>query len=129
MVIWVCDIIGHCGKSSLCKYLQATDPDIITMNNGACKDIACALPENPRAVLFDYTRSLEGRVNYSAIEQVKNGLMFSPKYESRSKIFNSPHVVCFANFLPNYDALSHDRWVTGIFTQYNKPLVWNLFID
>jgi len=68
------------------------------LNNGAFNDIAMALPNDPKIVIFNFSRGLEERVNYNAIEAVKDGLIFSGKYESKTKIFNSPHVVIFCNF-------------------------------
>ena len=36
--------------------------------------------------------------------------MFSPKYESTSKLYNIPHVLVFANWMPDMSRLSIDRW-------------------
>jgi hypothetical protein len=49
-------------------------------------------------VIFYFSRSQAHHVNYEVIESVKNGIMFSGKYESCSKTFDFPHVVIFANF-------------------------------
>ncbi|KAK7505378.1 hypothetical protein BaRGS_00003540 [Batillaria attramentaria] len=63
-----------------------------------------------RVVIFDLARSQEDHINYEIIESIKNGVMFSSKYESQMKIFPPPHVVIFANFPPNLRKLSQDRW-------------------
>ncbi len=54
---------------------------------------------------------MEDYVSYQALEEIKDGIFFSGKYEGGMKIFNSPHVICFANFSPAEHKLSGDRWV------------------
>jgi len=106
---WFYDSKGAKGKTALCKYLY-TWHSATVVNNGAFADLAYVLPEDPKIVCFALPRTLESRVNYSAIEAIKDGMIFSGKYESRTKVFNSPHILVFANFLPNFSSLSLDRW-------------------
>jgi len=61
-------------------------------------------------ILWDLPRTMEDYVSYSAIEELKNGIFHSGKYESKMVLFNSPHVIIFANFPPRESALSADRW-------------------
>lgn len=69
------------------------------------------LEEKPLDVaLFHYVRSQEIFISYEAIESVKDGIFFSAKYESGMCLFNSPHVLVFANFMPDITKLSKDRW-------------------
>lgn len=112
IVIWIYDPLGNNGKTKLCKYLVQTHNATI-LNNGGTKDIAHSLPKAPKIVVFNFTRSNEGHINYSAIEAIKDGLIFSPKYESHTKVFESPFVICMANFYPDLMKLSEDRWVIG----------------
>lgn len=108
-VHWIYDVQGNIGKTAFCKYLRVHhQADYIT--GGAGADIAYALSETPRIVLLDFPRTKEGSVPYPMIEQIKNGMVFCPKYKSILKEFNSPHVVCFANFEPDRTKLSEDRW-------------------
>lgn len=109
-IIWYIDSIGNTGKTFLCKYLvyKNTD-DAIYFTNGKSNDITHSY-NGQTIVLFDFTRSIEGHINYSIIETLKNGIMFSGKYNSRQKIFSIPHVVCFSNFNPDPSTLSADRW-------------------
>lgn len=106
---WVYDQEGNNGKTVLCKYMAQKHKAEI-FNNACNKDIAYALSEEPKICLFDFSRSLEEYVNYGVLESVKNGLIFSGKYESRTKIFNPPHVIIFANFEPDLSKMSKDRW-------------------
>lgn len=108
---WYWEEVGGVGKTVLAKH--------ICMNynaqyvNGKGADVKCALAsldEMPNIVIYDYPRSVENYVSYGSIEEVKNGIMFSGKYESKTRIFNKPHVFIFANFHPDVDKLSKDRW-------------------
>lgn len=106
---WVWDSKGNTGKTSLCKYL------IIKMKAfyayGDAKDVKCALAQSkdlPRIILIDIPRG--GRIDYKLLEEIKNGLLFSGKYESKMIIMNSPHLVVFANRAPDTEKLSQDRW-------------------
>jgi len=108
-IVWIWDKEGNKGKTAFCKYMAIKHKATI-LGNGAFKDVAYAVGENPKIVFFNITRDLEERFNYSVVEAVKDGLLFSGKYESTTKIFNSPHVYIFANFEPRKDAMSLDRW-------------------
>jgi len=106
---WVWEPEGNKGKTSFCKYMYLNYKATI-LGNGAFKDIAQALSDSPKIVMFNITRDLEDRFNYSAVEAIKDGMVFSGKYESRMKVFNSPHIFIFANFEPKVDKMSLDRW-------------------
>lgn len=107
-VWWIYDTIGGTGKSWLCDYLIATRGAVF-FENAKSRDIAHAYNGEP-VVVFDLARCSEGKVNYGAIESLKNGRIFSSKYDSKSKYFKPPHVVCLANWPPDRAALSQDRW-------------------
>lgn len=106
---WYYDEEGGKGKTTLSKYL-IYNYNASYVRNAKTADIAYSLKDNPKVVIFDLSRSNEDRINYGAIESVKDGLIFSSKYESKLKIFNSPHVIVFANTEPNLSKLSNDRW-------------------
>lgn len=109
-VIWYVDTEGGCGKSMMTKWLYA-NTECIMFSNAKTADIAKAW-EGERIVIFDLARSLNGEcVNFQAIESIKNGMIFSSKYDSKTKVYDQPHVVIFANWPPsNLEALSSDRW-------------------
>jgi len=107
-VIWIVDDKGNRGKTWLAKHLLANMSACCFAN---CKtaDVAHAY-NGERIAVFDYSRSNEDRINYGIIEQIKNGLIFSPKYDSRTKVHAIPHVVCLSNFAPDRSMMSADRW-------------------
>lgn len=108
-ILWVFDPVGGRGKTMLGKYLVDFHGAFYT-NGGKHTDIVHAY-QGERVVIFDYVRESEAYVNYGVIEQLKNGIMFSPKYESGMKRFDTPHVVVFSNFYPATGKLSNDRLV------------------
>lgn len=70
--------------------------------------------EFPRILIFDFTRTkpafFEMSEIYSVIEEIKNGIYLSTKFESSMVVTPIPHVYVFSNELPPYKALSADRW-------------------
>lgn len=110
MVFWYWDEIGNTGKSFLVDYLVCKHKAIV-FTNGKMSDIAYAYKNEP-VVIFDLARCQADKIDnvYMAMENFKNGRIFSPKYESQTKVFDVPHVFVFANFEPDRNKLSHDRW-------------------
>lgn len=64
----------------------------------------------PRIVIMNLPRCNEGHISYQALEQLKDGLAMSTKYEGGQMCMNPPHVVVFANTPPEYDKMSSDRF-------------------
>lgn len=102
-VIWYVDTVGNTGKSTIRTHLVRHENAYYA--TGKCQDMYYAYKKQP-VVIFDIPRTSEEYVNYTAIEEFKNGMVFSTKYESKVKAFKKPHVVVFANFYPNTEALS-----------------------
>jgi len=106
---WYWDPKGGAGKTKVAKYM-AVHHNATIITNGGVRDIAFMLPDNPKIVIMNLTRSKEEKVAYEAIESVKDGLITCAKYESKTKYFECPHVSIFANFKPNMRLLTKDRW-------------------
>jgi len=108
-IYWFYDSIGNCGKTQLTKYLCAKHGAMLV--DGKKNDIlyGCCEMETD-CYIFNFSRSVEDYVSYDSIEKLKDGLYYSSKYESKMIIRNSPHILIFANFLPDMAKLSMDRW-------------------
>lgn len=107
-IVWVFDQEGNRGKSRLVRHLMAEHG--ATLLEGRVADMAMAY-EKERIVCLDLTRA-QAEVSdhlYSFAEKLKNGILFSTKYESRVKHFSPPHVVFFANFAPPTSVWTADR--------------------
>jgi len=114
-IYWFYDKKGNMGKSQFIKYCIVKHK-VLFCSGGKHSDIINLVfnqdMDETNCVIFDIPRANEGYVSYSALESIKNGMVCNTKYETGVKIFNSPHILCFANFPPeNQEKLSEDRWV------------------
>lgn len=114
-IYWYWEDQGNVGKSAFCKYLAYKKGALMVDGKGA--DIMKAIDgyveesgDFPEIIIVDCPRDKIDYLNYGAIEKVKNGHIFSPKYESKQLIFNCPHVVVFANETPDMTKWSKDRY-------------------
>jgi hypothetical protein len=74
-------------------------------------DMCYAIDESKTIFLIDVPRSKMEFLQYSVLEQLKDRMVFSTKYNSRMKILRStPHVVVFCNEAPDKSKLSRDRF-------------------
>lgn len=112
-VHWWYDKNGNIGKSAFAKYMVVKHgalyccsgkyADLINLVFNMDMD-AC------RCIIFDIPRNQGNKVSYSAIESIKNGLICNTKFETGTKVFNSPHILVLSNSAPDISALSMDRW-------------------
>lgn len=107
-VIWIWDKEGNSGKSWMANYI-IEQFDSIIFDSTNQKDVSYAY-NNSKIVIFDLARHQKDHINYGIFECIKNGRMFSGKYESKMKKFQIPHLIIFANYEPDTDKLSKDRW-------------------
>lgn len=108
---WIVDIEGNGGKTAFAKYClyhrlamyltsgKANDIKNLVLNLKECRDF-----------IIDLSRSVEEHVSYTVLEELKNGVIVSGKYEGGIKMISTPHVYVFANFEPCRSKLSLDRW-------------------
>lgn len=113
-VYWYYDKTGNIGKSAFIKYCAIKHKSLFCCG-GKMSDIMNLVFNQDMnectSVLFDIPRANEGFVSYTALESIKNGMVCNTKYETGVKIFNPPHLICFANFKPSdMSKLSADRW-------------------
>lgn len=113
-IYWFYDYAGGTGKTALAKYICMKGNALYV--NGKATDVKCAVAQAKAAgkevkcVIWGVPRSQEKYVSYAAIEEIKDGIFFSGKYESTQVIINSPHIFVFSNFYPDTTQLSADRW-------------------
>lgn len=112
---WFWETTGGVGKTALCKYLCVHHQALIC--SGKASDMKYLIVKYkekygdfPKVIIMDIPRSSLDYVSYTGIEEIKNGLFCSSKYECEMVVMNSPHVLVFANEEPKYDEMSADRW-------------------
>lgn len=107
-IYWYWEATGNVGKSWMATFL-ARNHKALTVSTGKTCDIAYMF-QPTSIVCFDISRAVDmDHVNFSVMEDMKNGRLMSSKYMSIVKYFDSPHVVVFANNPPPYGKFSQDR--------------------
>jgi len=114
---WFWEHTGNVGKSYLAKYIYLTKRTIIAdgKKDNVFNQIKTYMDEHeddPQfdVVLLDIPRYNLEYINYGMLEQIKNGLIYSGKYEGGVCLFDNVHLIIFANEPPDTSRLSFDRW-------------------
>jgi hypothetical protein len=110
-IYFVVDRVGNQGKSWFARYYCDLHDDAQILAPGKKADMAYMVKENIRVFFVDCPRSKQGDfIQYDFLEELKNGYVFSSKYESRCKKFPTPHIVVCMNEHPCMEKLSADRY-------------------
>ena len=111
-IIFVVDQVGNTGKSwFIRKFLTEHSDSTQVLSVGKRDDIAHTIDPSKCHFLFDLPRSASEFLQYTVLEQLKDRFVFSPKYNSRTKVLeNESHVVVFMNERPDMNKLSADRY-------------------
>lgn len=113
-IYWYCDVNGNNGKTFIAKYMKLKYGDAVTISTCTkSADICTSANETSTMYILNFPRSVADFAPYNAIEQLKDGVICDAKLkkETRCLIVPPAHVIIFANFEPNTEMLSADRWV------------------
>lgn len=118
-IYWYWSEHGGVGKSDMAEYMWSVYDDVIVIT-GSSRDSKFIVKnwcekrkwkKSPRMIIYDIARCQDSeKISYQAIEDMKNGLKVSTKYESCEYRTARPHVVVFANTPPDKSKMSEDRW-------------------
>lgn len=115
IINWFWESKGSFGKSALVRYLAINHNALVC--SGKCSDIKYSIVKYreksgvyPKIVIFDIPRASLNYISYTGIEEIKNGVFASSKYECDMVVMKHPHILCFANEPPKKEELSKDRW-------------------
>lgn len=111
-VIFVVDEEGNSGKSWFAMHWYKRNREKIQiLKIGKRDDLAHAIDETCSVFFFDIPRGGMEFLQYNVLEMLKDGMVFSPKYNSRSKEMKGKvHVVVLCNELPDRTKMSRDRF-------------------
>lgn len=124
-IYWYWEPDGNVGKTAMAKYICTKYSALYLAGKATDAKYAVAKFVEKKvlhAAVFDYTRSMEEYISYEGLESIKNGILFNGKYESGMCMYDAPHVIVFANFAPNLEKLSRDRWCVKRIGEINE--VW-----
>jgi len=105
---------GGFGKSWFCGYLVGRLGGVQVLGPGKRDDLAHCVEVDTRIFLFNVPRGSMQFLNYGLLENLKDRMVLSPKYDSKMKILRSvPHVIVFSNEDPDMDKMSADRYIVN----------------
>jgi len=111
-IIFVYDPDGNAGKTHFAKWYCRKHPKTSQyLEPGKKADMAYTISTEATHVFINVTRQQVEHLQYSFLESLKDGLVFSPKYESGMKYLKPMHVVVMMNQMPDMNMLSSDRYV------------------
>lgn len=116
-ILFVQDQSGNSGKSKLARFILDTHPEnTFYCNSGKSKDVAHAISKvhNLKYAIFDYPRNTHPQyLPWNILEGLKDGLISSPKYDSRTiKFHGTVKVLVLTNhdLATEHARLTADRW-------------------
>lgn len=111
-IIWIYEEDGGTGKSQMAKYLALKEDALVV--GGKSADMKFMINKRveagraPDLIIMDLAKATK-KVDYKGIEEIKNGLFASTKYECNMVIINEPMIIIFANFKPNANKMTSTK--------------------
>lgn len=116
-VWWLWEPKGRAGKTLFQKWWCCNNQNTLVLS-GKASDMKHGVitwindtGRAPRVILCNIPRSTEEQyVSFTGLEEVKDMLFYSGKYEGGMVNQKPPHLVIFANWEPDTKKMSGDRW-------------------
>ncbi len=109
-VLFIVDVKGGGGKSTLCKYL-IKEMGAWACQGGSARDLMYGYNTKATVACFDMARCNNADYwPWNFIENLKNGWYTSTKYQGRMRSFNPPKIIVFTNEDIPRNKLSVDRY-------------------
>lgn len=112
-VLFYVDPEGGKGKTWFQKWFITKHPDLAqVLSVGKREDLAHVVDVRKSVFFFNVPRDSMQFFQYVIAEQLKDRMVFSPKYQSKMKVLaKTPHVVVFCNEDPDDTKMTADRIV------------------
>ena len=131
-ILVILDEQGNSGKSFFMKNYKILNPETTCiMSNAHKRDLMHVLSKLPllETIFFNIPRSGHERINYEAIEEVKDGELFSTKYNGTDISINATRMIICTNMVLEWKALSIDRWKIMIINSNRDDFVIQTYIE
>lgn len=130
----VVDYKGGLGKTEFARHCVMNYEDCI-ITGGKASDMKNQIVEYkkkndrcPKYIIMDVPRKSCDFISYPGIEECKNMLFYSGKYEGGMINGNKPFFLMFMNSMPEVENMSEDRWsITEIGEEESGPIVYDEF--
>lgn len=114
-ITWVFDPEGNIGKTWFARWMQVIHNAVFATSGKSgdmMQSIYNQLAEGKKAtyVVIDMVRSQDLVFNYTALENIKDGVLVKTKYNSRTIFLMDVKVIVLSNQRPQAGQLSDDRW-------------------
>lgn len=110
-VDFVVDTEGAAGKTWFCRYMLTNSPKVQILGVGKKVDIAYLIDDEKSIFLFNVARGQMEYISYALLENLKDRMILSTKYQGELKVWTTNvHVVVFSNEYPDQDKMSADRY-------------------
>lgn len=111
-IVFYVDPVGNVGKTWVKNYLLTLLPERVQiLGTGKRDDMTYCVDPTKSVFLVDVPRGGMDYLQYTVLEQLKDRLVHSMKYQSRLKTLTAvPHVVVFCNDMPDMNKMSADRF-------------------
>lgn len=114
---WFWEPIGTRGKTTFQKWI-ITHYDNVLAISGCAKDMKNAIIQNikeggmlPSTVIMNIPKNRNMKhISYDGIEEIKDMMFYSGKYEGGMVVGPCPRFIVFANDTPLIEMMSMDRW-------------------
>ena len=113
-IIWYYDPRGHRGKSFFARWQGLMDKNTVVVGGKEVRNIHRILAKRTdvtKTVIVDTIKCYKFgiyKIDYELIQNVKDGFFYSEEHEMTS--IPIPHLVVFANYKPDIETMSKDRW-------------------
>jgi len=112
-VVFYVDEEGGKGKSYFQRWMLTKYPQRVQLLGiGKRDDLAHTIDESKDVFLINVPRGQMEFLQYTILEQLKDRVVFSPKYNSRTKFLQRvPWVIVFSNEMPDFEKMTNDRYL------------------
>lgn len=112
-VIFYVDEDGGTGKSWFQQWYLTKHEDVVQcIGVGKRDDMAHSIDPTKSVFFINVPRGGMEYLQYTILEQLKDRMVYSPKYNSAMKVLTRvPHVVVFCNEMPDMTKMSEDRYI------------------